>query len=121
MKAKIKEKWVKALRSGEYKKGRYALRKLNKRKGATPKYCCLGVLCDLYIKEHKRAKWELDTVSDNNTYQLNNNGVDLPSNVRRWAGIKESNPLVGKCSLMSLNDFHNKSFKYIANVIEEEL
>ena len=38
MDAKIKAKWVKALRSGKYQQGRAFL----ERAGA---YCCLGVLC----------------------------------------------------------------------------
>lgn len=35
------QKWVKALRSGEYSQGRDCLR------NDENKYCCLGVLCDL--------------------------------------------------------------------------
>lgn len=40
MKADLKEKWVAALRSGNYKQGKNVL----KRNGA---YCCLGVLCEV--------------------------------------------------------------------------
>jgi len=40
MKASIKARWVKALRSGEYKQGRGSL------KSATG-YCCLGVLASI--------------------------------------------------------------------------
>lgn len=40
MNKKIKKLWLKALRSGEYKQGKLALRIKNK-------YCCLGVLCDI--------------------------------------------------------------------------
>ena len=36
----IKQKWVKALRSGEYKQGSRFLH-------YEDKFCCLGVLCDL--------------------------------------------------------------------------
>lgn len=39
----MKARWVAALRSGEYKQGRHAL-KVNY---STPKYCCLGVLCEI--------------------------------------------------------------------------
>lgn len=44
------KKWVAALRSGEYSQGRGRLRK-----GDT--FCCLGVACDLYAKEHPEAEW----------------------------------------------------------------
>lgn len=36
----LKNKWIKALESGKYKKGRGALKLYNK-------YCCLGVLADI--------------------------------------------------------------------------
>jgi hypothetical protein len=41
MNPEVKARWVAALRSGEYKQGKGALRLNNK-------FCCLGVLCDLY-------------------------------------------------------------------------
>lgn len=40
MDAQLKAKWVKALRSGEYKQGRHYLR-------SNEHFCCLGVLCNL--------------------------------------------------------------------------
>ncbi|MEM9067149.1 MAG: hypothetical protein AAGE52_01545 [Myxococcota bacterium] len=40
MTPELKAKWLKALRSGDYKQGAHQLRT---RKG----YCCLGVLCDV--------------------------------------------------------------------------
>jgi hypothetical protein len=40
MDAKLKAKWVKALRSGEYKQARKKLRD-------GENYCCLGVLCQI--------------------------------------------------------------------------
>lgn len=40
MKAKLKAKWVEALRSGKYEQGKYYLSKGGK-------FCCLGVLCDV--------------------------------------------------------------------------
>ena len=50
MNTEIKQKWVNALRSGEYEQGS---EKLYSGRG----YCCLGVLCDLYSKENG-LKWE---------------------------------------------------------------
>jgi hypothetical protein len=40
----IKDKWLAALRSGEYVQGSGLLRQTV---GDTPKYCCLGVLCQV--------------------------------------------------------------------------
>lgn len=39
-----REKWIQALRSGDYKQGRKQLSQFDS-------YCCLGVACDLAIKE----------------------------------------------------------------------
>lgn len=41
MKPELKQKWIKALRSGKYQQGRY---KLYSRKQYGEYYCCLGVL-----------------------------------------------------------------------------
>lgn len=46
MKPRMKAKWIKALESGKYQKGFFALRK-------SDTFCCLGVLCDL----HDSTKW----------------------------------------------------------------
>lgn len=50
MDQKIKEKWLNALRSGKYQMGKTKLRNTDNNTGEQF-YCCLGVLCDLYIKE----------------------------------------------------------------------
>lgn len=50
MDAAIKEKWVKALRSGDYRQGSGALRR---QKGNDGLFCCLGVLCDI----SGRGRW----------------------------------------------------------------
>lgn len=42
-------KWVKALESGKYKKGRYQLKSGNK----SPEYCCLGVACEIFPNKVK--------------------------------------------------------------------
>ncbi len=51
MKADIAIMWVDALESGEYEQG---IGKLQPEPG---KFCCLGVLTDLYVKEHKTKVW----------------------------------------------------------------
>ena len=81
MNPKIKEKWLKALRSGEYKQGRESLRK-------DDKYCCLGVLCDIAPK--KLGMWgtqDTGFIAEDGT-QTN---ISLPYLVRNWAGMETSN------------------------------
>lgn len=50
MDQKVKEKWVAALRSGEYEQTKSCLQDLSG-------FCCLGVLTDLYIKETGDGGW----------------------------------------------------------------
>ena len=51
MKKSVKKLWLTALRSGEYRQGHDVLR-------ANGKFCCLGVLCDLYRKESGGPRWK---------------------------------------------------------------
>lgn len=46
MNPEIKQKWVEALRSGEYTQGSEALYRIDENS-----FCCLGVLCDIRRKE----------------------------------------------------------------------
>ena len=53
----IARRWVEALRSGEYGQTTHRLR--DGEPGALGNgFCCLGVLCDLYAKEHPEAAWQ---------------------------------------------------------------
>ena len=45
MNKEIKQKWIDALKSGKYKKGKNFLRLSNE--NGDNQYCCLGVLCEL--------------------------------------------------------------------------
>lgn len=87
MKPEIKELWLKALRSGDYKKGRTQLRNI-----ADNSFCCLGVLCDLY----DNSKWVMHEGTKDYAYQLKPNppgGEDyrqtagLSSEVIDWSGV----------------------------------
>ena len=106
MNQEIKKKWVEALRSGEYKQEVGYLRKDNK-------FCCLGVLCDIYEKE-----------TGKDAFNQNHQEV-LPYNVSEWAGlgivyspcIKQKN----NHTLSYLNDIGNCDFQEISNWIDEEL
>ena len=48
------ERWVDALRSGEYEQGTDALRT------AENTFCCLGVACDLLVKDGVLSPWTRD-------------------------------------------------------------
>jgi hypothetical protein len=106
MKPEIKQKWLEALRSGEYRQGISALRSHDDR------YCCLGVLCDLHSKE-TGDKWEGEV---NREYLYHDSTVYPPATVVEWVG----GHLPG-VTLACMNDLCRTSFAKIADWIEENL
>ena len=130
MKPEIKEKWVKALRSGKYSQCRHALHIQD------DGFCCLGVLADLM-----EPRWEVVEGSEDArcSYQDGNKREEslLPITVCRWAGLDEldrnvkipsrlSGPLqlgptkAAATCLTELND-RGATFEEIADIIEKEL
>jgi len=114
MNSQIKERWVRALRSGEYEQ---TTRCLHNDKG----FCCLGVLCDLYAKEHN-VSWNRNSITQK--YDLFHSDQVLPPEVMEWARV-ERDPTVkhasrGATTLAMLND-HSLDFNQIAQIIEEQL
>lgn len=90
MKPEIKQKWIEALRSGEYSQTEGKLH--------TPDgFCCLGVLTDLYLKETNQ-QWEFhektgDITSDD-YYTFEETDDFLPKSVSDWAGLNTNCPEV---------------------------
>ena len=104
----VKQKWVDALRSGEYKQGSTILRSLNN------EFCCLGVLCDIYQKEHG----DLSIDSREYYYRYNGHNSLLPQKVGLWANIDEVGRYKLNNTLVADND-NGKTFEEIADIIEE--
>ena len=124
MKKEIAKIWTKALKSGDYKQGRFALRDNN------DCFCCLGVLCDLYNNDRKEKKKKsikiLGPKYDGNknfeVFQYGNQKDFLPLAVRKWAGMSSNKGWVHGVNLSDLNDGAlNKpyNFKELAKFIEE--
>lgn len=109
MNPEVKEKWLQALRSGEYQQGYGQLR-------FGDEFCCLGVLCDIHSKE-KLGVWERGDYGGN--YEF------LPEGVQLWAGLIGGSPDLKYngigYGLTELNDESELSFKEISNLIEEQL
>ena len=118
MKPEIKEKWVAALRSGEYQQTTEVLHDDNG-------FCCLGVLTELYRQEHG-GEWE--KISDSSTiYKFVNkfylDGCEteiLPWTVVHWSGLNDQVPHLADNYISNLND-SGMSFAKIADLIEEQL
>jgi len=113
MNPQIKQKWVSALRSGEYQQTQKVLHNKNG-------FCCLGVLCDLYIKENN-LEWE-PSRHDDNVYVFQYGVAALPLSVVEWSGVEDGNTHVNgePFTLSGLND-KGSTFNEIADVIEEQL
>lgn len=120
MKPEVKDKWLKALRSGEYIQGNGFLKEGDK-------FCSLGVLCDLAAKEGV-GKWEAFV----HKLQVFKTSPDTfhpsfpPNAVVEWAGLPSRSPTImsGKYSMRNLgalNDIDKLSFGQIADLIEEQL
>ena len=111
MKKQIADKWVKALRSGDYEQTHGILNE--------PGYgfCCLGVLCDLYPDAEWDTEWE--------EVSFLGQPYELPDEVMAWAGMetKQGNIDSKDIVLTDLNDGTSgekpHSFKQIANTIEK--
>jgi len=110
----IKAKWKKALTSGDYEQTTQALKNEDG-------FCCLGVLCDVYIQE-KGIDWEKPAFTNRmGRSYLFGESTKLPVEVQDWAGLIGSNPLVGLFDLISLNDNKGLSFDKIAQKIDSYL
>lgn len=117
MQAEVKAKWVAALRSGEYAQGRSQLR-------ADDRFCCLGVLCDLYRKDTGDGTWTVDDWFEV-TSPIEASEIDLPFSVQQWAQLDSACPVVldDACverGLAAINDT-GASFENIAALIEARL
>lgn len=131
MDAAIKAKWIDSLRSGDYKQGKGALRRLE------DSYCCLGVLCEVAVKEGAIPAATLST--DGDCYDYDEASAMLPMSVIKWAGMRyegEERPPSpedlddfegsgryadeGTNSLVYANDSRSLTFDEIADLIETE-
>lgn len=128
MNKEVKEKWINALRSGEYEQTRMSLCN-------DGKFCCLGVLCDIYAKE-KNISWEeSNSVCFKGEKKILGESTLLPIEVMEYSGIDKSKSLffcgnsfnilvdlddIGNGTLSELND-SGYTFKQIADIIEKKL
>lgn len=115
MKPEIKARWVAALRSGEYQQGSDFL-------NCQGNYCCLGVLCDLAVKD---GECEWDSRGPVMRMCIDGNSVTLPQVVREWAGLPAANPRLIyddiDLPVSELNDEIGLKFPQLADLIEAQL
>ncbi len=125
MKPEIKKLWSDALNSGNYRQGKGQLLK-------DGEFCCLGVLCDVYVRQTNLAEWlpsepvtGRHMIIDKNALAGDYITSGLPWYVRQWAGDLSYDPLIlykgESLPLSQLNDAFGLDFKQIAQLIEDQL
>lgn len=116
MKRALRDRWIKALRSGRYKQTTGQLGAVDTQTGK-PCYCCLGVLAKVAACEKI-----IDTpkLSDGEMYLPEGDSArndELPAHIRREVGLT---PKQHK-RLIELNDDRGYSFREIADYIEAKI
>jgi hypothetical protein len=114
-----KDLWVKALRSGDYRQGQHQLRTQDDR------FCCLGVLCDVFQKETGRGRWdgnhfELAELGTSSAFPPDYMLAELGLGVLEDVLLREGE--VGWALFFAtMNDYQGRSFSEIADYIEANL
>ena len=114
MRKEIAEKWVAALRSGEYKQTSGILANHNR-----TEHCCLGVLCELAIKAGVEMKIEREVGTS--CTRFDGEGSHLPDCVQDWADTYGEVAVAARQSLTELINMNDggRPFTDIAEAIEE--
>lgn len=124
MKPEVKELWLSALRGGEYHQGKNLLHKSFPEDHRPDEFCCLGVLCDLAVKNGVILSQDVHIlqgrVEEYSYIEYQGSSSFLPDAVQKWSGVWSDNGSFddGTDSLVRLND-DGIPFLNIANVIEE--
>jgi hypothetical protein len=117
MDQKWKEKWVAALRSGEFTQAFGVL------KAGDSCGCCLYVLTELVRQEHPDVgRWE----EDDFLYECEDGREkaadgELAPTVQAVVGLDDGDPVIGDTTAITLNDTDKASFAEIADRIERYL
>ena len=113
------QKWVDALRSGEYTQGQSCLRKTVE---GVSTFCCLGVACDVYAQEVGGSWGPMDQRRDVKFTDPEKSVASsfLTPAVTKWLGLLWIDGRNVKHSLSRLNDFDHFTFTQIADFIESQ-
>ena len=115
MNQQIKQLWVNALRSGEYKQATGRLRK-------NDGYCCLGVLCDLHSKTTGEGHWEGEGEGDQAySTTIEDDKSNIIPGVRMIKGIFVPSPLetISKTPVGAIVDVKPPSVTCLPKFVEK--
>lgn len=117
MNPKIKRKWLKGLRSGQYSQTKDVLCKETKTGKCS--FCCLGVLCNIHAEQTGGHWTERDRKKGDiwpGILVYGKRDTMPPKIVTEWAGLTNDEATV----LANMNDAGSR-FNQIANYIEKNL
>ena len=104
----IADKWVKALRSGEYPQGVDALQSTNS-------FCCLGVLCKVGELEGIKVEFMEG--------KLFGDDLSNQSAIKNWSSVQSNMGIFNTTeylrNLVDINDSGEYDFNQIADLIEQ--
>lgn len=117
----VKRKWLRALRSGQYRKTTKMLCRKPTKNQPDYGFCCLGVLVDLAVLDGFAVEWEDSEGLGDPRGMIARTahtwaGGSLPDPVYAWAGLDED-----VAGLLAGQNDHGKSHLQIADWIEENL
>ena len=125
MNQKVKQRWIDALRSGDYLRSVEELKYPHERyvsiEGKLGTFTALGVLADIYARENK-LPWEKETVSSCvwPLYTLKISESEkcryfLGKTIRKWAQIS----YMTESKIIELNDEEGFSFEEMSKILLE--
>ena len=128
----LRERWIEALRSGEYE------RTISMLRHESNKFCCLGVLCDISnlgtwepAEDKEYYRYTIDTARSAATLlymivdSIGATGATVPFDIEKISNetvrkeIYSIPGVVDSCSLTTLND-SGFTFEQIADLLENE-
>lgn len=107
----VKNKWIKALLSGDYRQGLGRLR--NTELDGDDSHCCLGVLCNIVASQHWRKQ--------GHEWSINYGRLDRKGSVPDTLASKLGLARHDQNYLINLNDDKKYTFKQIAAYIKRYL
>lgn len=115
------QKWIDALRSGEYKQGKGRLKYSNQ--DGDVKHCCLGVACEVALVDGVGLELTNNPMNiyTDRKYFFDGYGESIPPKVQKWLGVDDDDPrITEEYSAAGLNDSGNYTFSEIADLLEEK-
>lgn len=118
MRTDLKDGWVAALESGDFKQVQNTLTKIEK--GEVVGHCCLGVLAEICVRDFPDADVTVDIDSKSYRRYIFDGNHDSAALPHEWAesvgiSVDDQNTLIG------MNDNDNCTFTQIAQYVKENL